>query len=104
MVVMRLGFNIEYDGRNYDILELPNEAFVCMIPCMSKDQFNRMNRRFQEVWPDPTVRRNHMLAFTADRVHTSIDFLFLYRGSFWFDDEDLDRYIHTHTKQGHRPS
>ncbi|WAH38201.1 hypothetical protein [Alicyclobacillus dauci] len=101
---MRLGVNIEYDGRNYDILELPPEAFVHLIPCMSKHQYRRMNTRFEDVWPEPTIRRNHMLAFTAEKLSTSIDFLFLYRDALRFDDEDMEAYIETHTKQGHRPS
>ncbi|SIS58970.1 hypothetical protein [Alicyclobacillus vulcanalis] len=100
---MRLGLNIEYDGKNYDVLELPNEAFVCLLPCMTPEQYNRIDRRFEDVWPDVTVRRNHILAFTAERVHMSVDYVLLYRGPFWFDDDDLDRYIQAHTMQGYRP-
>lgn len=101
---MRLGVNIEYDGRNYDILELPNEAFVHLIPCMTEEQFRRINARFEHVWPDPTVRRNHMLSFAAEVLETSVDYLFLYRDRLRFDDEDLEAYLQAHTKQGHRPS
>lgn len=101
---MRLGVNIEYDGHNYDILELPSEAFVHLIPCMSQEQFRRMNGKFGEIWPEPTIRRNHMLSFTAEKLGTSVDFLFLYRDVFRFDDEDMNHYIEMHTKQGHRPS
>ncbi|GMA65354.1 hypothetical protein NZD89_07870 [Alicyclobacillus fastidiosus] len=101
---MRLGVNIEYEGRNYDILELPPEAFVHLIPCMSKQQYRRISSRFEEVWPEPTVLRNHLLAFTAEKLGTSVDFLFLYRDAFHFDDEEMERYIECHTKHGHRPS
>lgn len=101
---MRLGVNIEYDGRNYDILELPAEAFVHLIPCMSREQFGRLNERFGDVWPEATVRRNHMLAFTAETLGTSVDFLMLYRDALRFTDEDIESYIETHTKQGYRPS
>lgn len=101
---MRLGVNIEYGGRNYDILELPPEAFVHLIPCMSKDQYRRINQRFEVVWPEPTVRRNHLLAFTAEKLDTAVDFLFLYRDTFRFDEDDMDTYIELHTKQGYRPS
>lgn len=101
---MRLGVNIEYDGRNYDVLELPSEAFVHLIPCMSKEQYCRINTRFEDVWPDPTVCRNHVLAFTAETLGTSMDFLFLYRDALRFNTDDIEAYIETHTKQGHRPS
>lgn len=100
---MRLGVSIEYDGRNYDILELPNEAFVHLIPCLSEAQFRRIDTRFEYVWPDPTIRRNHILSFAAQVLETSVDYLFLNRDRLRFDDEDLDAYLHDHTKQGHRP-
>lgn len=101
---MRLGVNIEFDGRNYDILELPSEAFIHLIPCMSKEQFRRIETRFEDVWADATIRRNHMLAFTAQTLGTSVDYLFMYRDALRFDDEDMELYIEHHSKQGHRPS
>jgi hypothetical protein len=101
---MRLGVNIEYDGRNYDILELPTEVFIHLIPSITKGQFRRLDSRFEDVWPDPTIRRNHMIAFTSEKLGTSIDFLFLNRDTLQFDDDDMESYIEMHTKQGHRPS
>jgi len=101
---MRLGVNIEYDGKNYDILELPVEAFLQLIPGLTYDQFKQIDERFYDFWPETTFRRNHILAFAADLLGTSIDLLLLNRDGLEFDDTDLFDYIEHHTKQGNRPS
>jgi len=96
--------NIEYDGKNYDILELPREAFVQLIPGLTDEQFRYIDSRFADFWPEATLRRNHIIAFAAELLGTSIDFLLLNRESLEFDEEDLFAYIEEHTKQGNRPS
>lgn len=101
---MRLGVNIEYGGKNYDILELPVEAFLQLIPGLTYDQFKQIDERFYDFWPETTYRRNHILGFSADLAGVPMDMLFLNRDSFAFDDEDLFDYIEQHTKQGNRPS
>jgi hypothetical protein len=101
---MRLGVNIEFEGKNYDILELPAEAFQQLIPGLTDEQFRIIDGRFRDFWPEPTQRRNHMIAFAADLLGTSIDFLLLNRDTLQFDDTDLYAYIEEHTKQGNRPS
>ncbi len=101
---LRLGVNIEFDGKNYDILELPKEAFLQLIPGLSDDQFRFIDERFKDFWPEPTLRRNHVIAFAADLLGTSIDFLLLNRDILQFDETDLFAYIEEHTKQGNRPS
>jgi hypothetical protein len=103
VVIMRLGLNIEYDGKNYDILELPPEAFVHVVPGLTMDQFRRIDEYFQNVWPEPTQRRHHILAFIADQAGASIDYLLLHRECIEFDDHDLSAYVVEHTKQGNRP-
>lgn len=101
---MRLGVNIEYEGKNYDILELPTEAFLQLIPGLSDEQFWTIDEQFKDFWPEPTQRRNHIIAFAADLLGTSIDFLLLNRDTLLFDETDLYAYIEDHTKQGNRPS
>jgi hypothetical protein len=101
---MRLGLSIEYDGKSYDILELPSEAFLQMIPGLNDEQLRRIDSRFRDCWPEPTRRRNHIIGFAAEMLGTSIDFLLLNRDSIGFDDTDLFAYIEDHCKQGHRPS
>lgn len=101
---MRMGLNIEYEGKNYDILELPMEAFVQLVPGMTNDQFYYIDSRFFDFWPEPTQRRNHVLAFAAQLLGASIDFLLLNHESMQFDDEDIQQYINKHTKKGIRPS
>ncbi|MCL6626556.1 hypothetical protein [Alicyclobacillus shizuokensis] len=101
---MRLGLTIEYEGKNYDILELPPEAFVHLVPSLNFDQFRRIDEYFQAVWPEPTQRRHHVLAFAAELTGASIDYLLLHRECIHFDDHDLSTYVMEHTKQVHRPS
>lgn len=101
---MRLGVNIEYDGKNYDVLELPVDGFVHLIHGLTKEQYKRVDDTFTAFWPDATVRRHHILGFVADQLGTSIDFLLLNRESVRFGEEDIEEYIEEHTKQGHRPS
>lgn len=101
---MRLGVNIEYQGKDYDILEVPPEVFIQLIPGLSKDQFQLINQTFEQYWPEPTRRRNHILAFMAEQLGTSIDFLLMSRKSVFFSETDLLRYVEEQTKQGNRPS
>lgn len=100
---MRLGLTVEYEGKNYDILELPVEAFVQMVPGLTGEQFKRLDNHFTDFWPEPTQRRNHMLAFAAEQVGASLDFVLLNRDSIEFDETDMVSYIEDHTKQGNRP-
>lgn len=102
--MVRLGVNIEYDGKNYDVLELPVDGFLHLIHGLTKAQYERIDEKFAVFWEDPTVRRHHILAFVADQLGTSLDFLLLNRESVHFNHDDLQMYIEEHTKQGHRPS
>lgn len=101
---MRLGVNIEYEGKDYDILEVPTEVFVQLIPGLTKNQFRHIDETFEHYWLEPTRRRNHILVFTAEQVGTSIDYLLMARRSVYFNHEDLMRYIEDQTKHGNRPS
>jgi hypothetical protein len=101
---MRLGLNIEYGGKNYDILELPLEAFVQLVPGLTVEQFNQLDKYFADYWPESTQRRHHILGFAAEQVGASIDFLLLNRESIHFDEADMAEYVQEHTKQGNRPS
>lgn len=101
---MRLGLNVEFDGKSYDILELPGEAFVQLIPGLSQKQFHRIENYFTDYWSEPTLRRRHVLEFAADQTGTSIDFIMLNREAIDFDDHDLGAYVQQQTKQGNRPS
>lgn len=101
---MRMGLNIEYDGRNYDILELPVEAFVHLIPGLTDEQYRRIDARFYDCWPEPTVRRNHIIGFASELMGASIDLLLHNRHTIEFDEDDLFRYLEEHCKQGYRPS
>lgn len=101
---MRLGLTVEFEGKNYDILELPGEAFVQMVPGLTAYQFDQLDKHFTDFWPEPTRRRNHMLAFAAEQAGASLDYLFLNRDSIYFDETDMMSYIEDHTKQGNRPS
>lgn len=101
---MRLGVNIEYDGKSYDVLELPVDGFLHLIHGLTKQQYKQIEDTFSAFWPDETVKRHHMLGFVADQLGTSIDFLLLNRERIRFDEEDLHAYIEEHTKQGNRPS
>lgn len=101
---MRLGLNIEFDGKNYDILELPIEAFEQMIPGLTADQLNQVDKYFREYWPNRTQRRHHILEFASELAGGPIDFVLLNRESIYFDEADLVQYVEEHTKQGNRPS
>jgi hypothetical protein len=101
---MRLGLNIEYEGKNYDILELPLEAFAQMIPGLNMDQLKQLDKYFEDFWPEPTLRRHHILEFAAEQVGASLDFLLLHRESIQFDESDMAQYVQEHTMQGNRPS
>lgn len=101
---MRLGVNIEYDGKNYDVLELPVDGFLHLIHGLTREQYQRIDEEFEVFWADATVRRHHTLAFVADQLGTSMDFLLLNRESVHFNRDDLQAYIEEHTKQGNRPS
>lgn len=101
---MRLGVNIEYDGKNYDVLELPVDGFLHLIHGLTKEQYTRVEETFSAFWPVDTVRRHHILGFVADQLGTSIDFLLLNRERVRFNEEDLQAYIEEQTKQGNRPS
>ncbi len=100
---MRLGVNIEYEGKDYDILELPAEVFVQLIPGLTKEQFRHIDETFMHYWPEPTRRRNHILAFAAMLAGTSIDYLLMVKRTVHFDEEDLMRYVDDQLKQGNRP-
>lgn len=102
--MLRLGVKIEYEGRNYDILELPPEAFIQLIPGVTSEQYRQIDEYFMDFWPEPTRRRHYILAFAAQQIGSSIDFLLLNRRPVQFDESDLQRYVELHTKQGHRPS
>ncbi|GMA51736.1 hypothetical protein GCM10025857_30930 [Alicyclobacillus contaminans] len=101
---MRLGLNIEYDGKSYDILELPLEAFVQMVPGLTEDQFLLLDKYFADFWPESTQRRHHILNFAAEQVGASLDYLLLNRESIHFDEADMAEYVQRCTKQGNRPS
>lgn len=101
---MRLGLSVEFEGKNYDILELPGEAFANLIPGLSEKQFHRIDKYFHDYWEDPTIRRRHVLAFAADIAGTSIDYIMLNRENISFDEADLEMYVQQQTKQGTRPS
>ncbi|RIV22887.1 hypothetical protein D2Q93_08625 [Alicyclobacillaceae bacterium I2511] len=93
---MRLGLNIEYEGRNYDILELPEEAFVHMIPGLTEEQFQDVDLYFQPYWADATRRRQHLLQFAAQRMGASLDYLMLNRAEIVFTVQDLAEYAQEH--------
>ncbi len=97
---MRLGLNIVYDGHNYDILELPEEAFVRMIPGLSEEQFQDVDLFFQPYWSDETRRRQHLLHFMAQRAGSSLDYLMLNREEIAFTDQDLAEYVREHADAG----
>ncbi|MFX4303240.1 hypothetical protein ACOJUR_13440 [Alicyclobacillus tolerans] len=101
---MKLGVNIEYEGKNYDILELPSEAFTSLIPGLTVEQFQHLDKMFQPYWHDPTVRRNHILQFAAEILGTSLDYLFMNQETVRFTKHDVEEYIEHYTKQGNRPS
>jgi len=101
---MRLGLNVEFEGKNYDILELPGEAFLQIIPGLSEKQFQRIDAYFHDYWPDATVRRRHVLEFAADMAGNSIDYIMLNHENIHFDENDLQIYVQQQTKQGTRPS
>ena len=103
-IEMRLGVNIEYDGKCYDILELPKEAFLHLIPGLTNEQYRKILNCFEDYWPEPTLCRNHVISFAAGILGESIDSLFVNRDALDFDDRDLLRYIEQHTKLGNRPS
>ncbi|MCF8564975.1 hypothetical protein LLE49_09605 [Alicyclobacillus tolerans] len=100
---MRLGVNIEFEGKHYDILELPVDAFLQLIPGLNMEQLKRIEKRFSAFWTDPTVVRRHILDFAAEQAGTSIDFLLMHRQKIRFDDTDMDDYIQDQTQQGTRP-
>lgn len=99
---MRLGLCVEYDGKSYDILELPQEAFAQLIPGMTGEQMKRLERRFREYWPDLTRCRRHILDFAAEQAGASIDYLLLIRESIHFDDEDIHAYIEERLHSGNQ--
>lgn len=101
---MRLGLNIEYDGKSYDILELPSEAFTQLIPGLTEEQLHRLERRFQEYWPDATRCRHHILGFVGEQLGASIDYVLLMRDTVRFDESDVDRYLEEHVHEGRRPN
>ncbi len=101
---MRLGMNVEFDGKLYDVLELPSEAFVHLIPGLTSQQFKQIDAYFARYWPEATIRRHHVLEFASYITGTSIDSLMLQHGQLRFDEDDLSAYVETQTKRGHRPS
>ncbi|MCL6444866.1 MAG: hypothetical protein K6T83_15670 [Alicyclobacillus sp.] len=104
MCGLRLGVNIEYEGKEYDILELPANAFVQLIPGLSLEKFRKVDEAFEDYWPEITRRRRHVLAFFADQLGTSIDFLLLNSQPIHFEEADIAAYIQEHTEQSRRPS
>ncbi|SFU50824.1 hypothetical protein SAMN05421543_1038 [Alicyclobacillus macrosporangiidus] len=104
VIRVRLGLNIEYEGKLYDILELPPEAFVGMVPGLTEEQFRRLDEAFRAVWPETTVRRHHILGFVAEQAGTSIDYLLLNREHIHFDELDISAYIEEHDQRRNRPS
>lgn len=102
--MLRLGVSIEYEGKDYDILEVPSEVFIQLIPGLTKEQFQHINLSFEHYWPEPTRRRNHILAFIAEQMGTSVDLLLMTRKSVQFSNADLMRYMEEQTRQGNRPS
>ncbi|KPV44902.1 hypothetical protein [Alicyclobacillus ferrooxydans] len=101
---MRLGLSIEYDGKSYDILELPTEAFTQLIPGLSKEQLSNLERRFQQYWPDPTRCRHHILGFVGEQLGASIDYVLLMHETVRFNDKDIEEYIEEHVHEGRRPN
>lgn len=99
---MRLGLNIEFEGKSYDILELPTEAFSHLVPCLRTDQMKLLEKKFVEYWPDKTRCRHHMLSFLADQIGASIDYVLLTHQNVRFDDKDITDYIDEHVNQGNR--
>ncbi|MCL6487349.1 MAG: hypothetical protein K6T76_00205 [Alicyclobacillus mali] len=97
---MRLGLNIEYEGKNYDILELPSDAFVQMIPGLTEDQYYRLLEAFEAYCPDDTLCRHHILDFIAEQVGASIDYILLNREQIYFDETDVAAYIDRELNHG----
>lgn len=101
---MRLGVNIEYEGKHYDILELPPEAFLQLVPGLTMEKLKQIEARFSDYWPEETVLRHHILEFAAEQAGTSMDFLLLHRQRIQFSEADLKEYIEEHAHQTGRPS
>lgn len=101
---MRLGVNIEFEGKHYDILELPPEAFLQLIPGLTLERLKRIEDRFVEFWPEPTHLRRHILEFTAEQAGTTVDFLLLHRQKIHFNDADMTHYIEDNTQHTGKPS
>lgn len=101
---MRLGVNIEYDGKHYDILELPPEAFLQLVPGLTMEQLKRIEERFREYWPEQTLLRHHILEFAAEQAGMSMDFLLIHRQRIPFSEADLKEYIEDHAQQTGKPS
>jgi hypothetical protein len=94
--------SVEYDGRTYDILELPAEAFIHLVG-LTPEQFRRIDRAFADYWPEDTVRKHHILEFTAEQLGSTVPEVVLVHGErLIFDDHDLRLYIEQHTQKGHR--
>lgn len=99
---VRLGLNIEFEGKNYDILELPIDAFVRLIPGLKEGQVQRLQGQFQEYWPDPTRCRHHILNFVAEQMGESLDSVLLTHETIRFNEADVADYVEEHVKQGNR--
>lgn len=101
---MRLGLNIEYDGKSYDILELPSEAFTQLIPGLTEEQLHHLERRFEPYWPDATRCRHRILDFVGEQLGASIDYVLLLRESVRFNERDVEKYLEENVHEGRRPS
>lgn len=101
---MRLGMNVEFEGKLYDVLELPSEAFVHLIPGLTGQQFKLIDTFFERYWPEATVRRHHELEFASYVTGSPIDSLMLQHGHLRIDEDDLSAYVEAHTTRGHRPN
>jgi hypothetical protein len=101
---MRLGMNVEFEGKMYDVLELPGEAFIHLIPGLTRRQFEQIDTYFHEYWREPTVRRHHVLEFASYLSGTTIDYVMLQHEHLRFDEQDLLAYVESHVKRGHRPN
>lgn len=101
---MRLGMNVEFDGKLYDVLELPSEAFIHLIPGLTSQQFRQIDDCFEQYWHEATVRRHHVLEFASFVTGSPIDSLMLQHGHLRFDEDDLSAYVETHIKRDHRPN
>lgn len=99
---MRLGLNIEFEGKSYDILELPFGAFVQLIPGLREDQVHQLQGQFRNYWPDETRCRHHILDFVAEQMGASIDYVLLTHETIRFDETDIAEYVEEHVKQGYR--